>query len=608
MNKPRMGHQEMTPFDCKGLAKRGWQRAFLKPALLAVMLAATLIASPAFAATEDVYTVRMVPVDATADEAAEARVIAIRQGRALALRVLLQRLTLQVDWPVLPVLGTSEVTALGAGFEISNERNSPTRYLATITYRFKPTDVRAILQGKDIPFSEVQARRMVVLPVFLQGDKARVFQDDRDWSLAWANRNFEHELVSVITPLGDLGDVIAAPVEAAIDNDFAALSEFADRYGVQEILLAKVRQDDLNSPVTFEFVRLNAVEADIWTMVMPPVKNPEPDARPRDPILDDGLEMRELPIFGQEGSAEEGAEDLIDVQDAFTFDVPLENETVEVPGLKVDGQVAPEHTKLLHMMDTAINKGIERLQEDWKARTIIRFDAQGTMVVSARFEKISQWLVIKRAIQSTPNITDMRLVALSTDGAHMEWDVVGTPGQLALALSQHDVALEPGTDETPGPANEVNFSFGRDDDPFDEFGSAPSTETNDPWGDDQNPWASQEEETQDRVTEGDSVFDPNGVGLEGLDGLDGEGEDFVVPGTITGGFFLESDEGVGTELLNVNPDFWIVKFAPKVDPEVWPTDDGALDDEEAGEASVDEDGNVRESDLSGLEQQQDGSF
>lgn len=216
-------------------------------ALCLLMLAGTASSE---AETQDVYTVRDVPVDATANEAAEARVIAIRKGRADALRMLFQRLTLQVDWPELPALDTSEVTMLGSGFEISNERNSPTRYLATITYRFKPQDVRDVLQQFDIPFSEVQARPMVVLPVYVDGKNARIFQDDRNWNLAWSNKNLGHELVPVKVPLGDLGDVIATPVEAALTEDYAALSGFAERYGVQDILLVRMGQKEPGGYIT----------------------------------------------------------------------------------------------------------------------------------------------------------------------------------------------------------------------------------------------------------------------------------------------------------------------------------------------------------------------
>lgn len=534
---------------------------------------------PSHGETEDVYTVRDVPVDATAGEAAEARVVAIRRGRSTALRMLFQRLTLEVDWRELPALNTSEVTTLGAGFEISNERNSPTRYLANITYRFKPQDVRDILKQFDIPFSEVQARPMVVLPVFVEGGDARIFQDDRGWSATWSNRNFGHELVPVKVPLGDLGDVIATPVEAALTDDYAALSSFAERYDVQDILLVRMTQRDSGGFITFEFVRLSPTETETWAMTVPGTPHIEP------------------------------------------------------------------------LMRMAIDRGLARLQEDWKTRTIIRFDAQDTMVISARFEEISQWLVIKRAMQGTPNITDSRLVALSTGGAHMEWDVVGTPSQLALALAQHSVSLEPSR-SGDSPVYEVEpDGLYNDEDYQDPWSSEPQTDYPSPWNQDGDveyePFGSAEAATQDRVT-GDTpdtggrssvedwasglmgtLIDQEGQGdedEESLDPLEAELEDqdgelvteeveepldpgaaiALLPVATRGSFYAATSDTQGTDFGNVNPDFWIVRFAPKAEPEVWPTEEEGIEEDSVEDVegdSYDEDG-----DLPDYETAPDGAF
>lgn len=536
---------------------------------LALCCLVVVLSVPSLAETQDVYTVRDVPVDATANEAAEARVIAIRHGRATALRMLFQRLTLEVDWSELPALDTSEVTTLGAGFEISNERNSPTRYLATITYRFKPKDVREILQQFDIPFSEVQARPMVVLPVYIEGNNARIFQDDHNWSLAWSNKHFGHELVPIKIPLGDLGDVIATPVEAALTEDYAALSGFAERYGVQDILLVRMRQKEPKKYIIFEFVRLSPTESETWSMTVPHTMHIEP------------------------------------------------------------------------LMRMAIDRGLARLQEDWKARTIIRFDAQETLVISARFEEISQWLIIKRAMQGTPNITDSRLVALSTGGAHMEWDVVGSPSQLALALAQHGVALEPSK-------RGDNPAYTAEPDELEKNSDYPN-----PWGkeaepdfppqwdqngnSDYDPFGSVEADTQDRVSEGapvtgdpalaDDWADGLAESLQGPDDLDdpnntdeaGDAEEprepldagaalALLPVATKGGFYAATSDTQGTDFGNINPDFWIVRFAPKAELEVWPTEgQEAAGETEAFEGQSPED-SYNEGDLPDYDTAPDGAF
>lgn len=575
------GTPQLTTF---GLDTRARWLSVFAAALLASLL--VLMMSPgAHAVTEDVYTVRDVPVDATADEAAEARVIAIRRGRALALRLLLQRLTREVDWAILPVLPTSEVTVLGAGFEISNERNSPTRYLATITYRFKPNDVRELLQKNSLVFSEVQARKLVVLPVFIDGDEidgdeARIFQDDRDWSFAWANRNYGHELVPLITPLGDLGDVIAAPVEAALDNDFAALSEFAERYGVQDILIAKMQLDDMASPVVFDLVRLSPTETETWTLVMPAINAPE-----EEPAEDD-FGMSEFPL-DEEPVLEEPSEvePLLPVE-GLKFDEPTDERALTEEPIKTEEEIQRE--KIAAMMEVVIDRGVARLQEDWKARTIIEFDTQDILVASARYQGLKEWLKIKEAIRLTPNIARHEYVAVSTVGAHMEWEVIGTPNQLALALAQHDVYIEPGTVDDIAETEEISEgNFVAQDTGFEDRDSVSIEDPNSPWSDNSNPWTLEEEEeanTQDRV-------DEPGTGEESLLEEDLGKVRRILPrtGTEKGRFYIENAEDEAAfQFSGRMPEFWIVRYEPKAEPEVWPTEEGAPGNEDGVDGPVEE--------------------
>ncbi len=342
-------------------------------AMIAVFVASTaVISSPVQAEVDDIYTVRGVPVDAQAEEAAEARIIAIRQGRQMALRLLFQRLTMPVDWSVLPVLQSSEVTAMGAGFEVADERNSPTRYLAKMTYRFKPDEVRRVLREFDVPFSESQARKLVVLPVFEAPGQVSLWEEENLWRQAWDERNYVNELVPLITPLGDLSDVLSTPIESVQNNDFAGLTGYAARYGVRDILIVRLKQIGEFQPLKAEAIRLTATRTE-------------------------GFQVT-LPASDDVGSS----------------------------------------------MQFAIDQIVKRLQHDWKAKTIIRYGDQRPMTVSARFNTVGEWMLIRQAMAATPAVVDSDLIAMSTDGAQMQWSVVGSPDQLALSLMQHNVVLSPG--------------------------------------------------------------------------------------------------------------------------------------------------------------------
>lgn len=327
----------------------------------------------------DVFTVRDVPVDASADEAAEARVIAIRQGRALALRLLFQRLTTRTDWPLMPTLRTHEVTSMGAGFEVSGEKNSPTRYLATITYRFKPDEVRRVLREKGVPFSETRARPAVILPVVVQDDALIIWDDANMWQLQWLERNYSNELVPLIMPLGDLGDALAAPTDAITSGNYYGLTKYAERYGVQDVVIVGVVHQLPGEPLRLEVARLTPT--------------------------------------GTEG---------------FIIDQPLGED-------------------VLKGYDLAIDRIIDRLQEDWKAKTIIRYGEREEIKAIAEFASFKEWLSIRQAIEDTPNIVGDEVIALSTGTADLLLSAVGTTEQLSLSLAQHNVLLIPAYNKVVDP-------------------------------------------------------------------------------------------------------------------------------------------------------------
>ena len=85
-------------------------------ALAAACLGALLLVAgggPVRSATlADVYTVTGVPVDATANNAQEARDKAVVQGQMRAARLLLERLALRTDHPRLPAIDAKSLPEL----------------------------------------------------------------------------------------------------------------------------------------------------------------------------------------------------------------------------------------------------------------------------------------------------------------------------------------------------------------------------------------------------------------------------------------------------------------------------------------------------------------
>lgn len=117
-------------------------------------------------AAADLYSVRAVPVDATAASAIEARDIAIANGRAEAWTRMFRRLAIEADWGKQPQLDPVRLAAMVQGFSVSNERRSSTRYLADINYTLNKDEVARAMRESGAVFTEARAQPVLILPVY----------------------------------------------------------------------------------------------------------------------------------------------------------------------------------------------------------------------------------------------------------------------------------------------------------------------------------------------------------------------------------------------------------------------------------------------------------
>lgn len=221
---------------------------------IACALAATLLAVsvPGFAVAEEaeIFTVRDVEVDATAEAAAKARDIAIAQGQRIALRDLLRRLTLKDDWERLPQPSGAEITSLIKGFEVEEEKNSQTRYLGKLSFAFKAGNVRGLLRRYDIPFSEIRAKATLLIPVYSTEEGPIIWAEENLWAETWSKSGFAQALAPIVMPLGDLEDIAAISPQSVGTADWNQLGPVAARYGAGDVIIPQATTIDEPGGVT----------------------------------------------------------------------------------------------------------------------------------------------------------------------------------------------------------------------------------------------------------------------------------------------------------------------------------------------------------------------
>jgi hypothetical protein len=213
--------------------------AWLRIGLIGMIFIVTGGSGIATAQTESVYTVGGVNVDMTADTAAAAREQAIAAGHDLAFRRLIARLVPDGGRALLPTLSPAEVTPLVLSFEIESEKRSSVRYLGTLKFRFRRSDVREFLQKSGVGFAETRSKPVLLLPVYDFAGAKLLWDDPNPWFLAWNAVPPSDGLVPVRLPSGDLADVRDISAEQAAAGNTDQLALIAERYGASAVLVAE---------------------------------------------------------------------------------------------------------------------------------------------------------------------------------------------------------------------------------------------------------------------------------------------------------------------------------------------------------------------------------
>ncbi|MEQ8813341.1 MAG: DUF2066 domain-containing protein [Thalassobaculum sp.] len=210
-------------------------------AAIALLPAILVPSGPAGAADADLFTIRAVPVDATAETAPAARDRAVAEGRRLAYRRLVGRLVPAAEAAGMPDPTDAELQRMVLGFEVANERSSTVRWIAQLTVAFDPEAVRARLRAAGVPYAEVRSLPVLVIPLYEAGGETVLWKEPNPWRNAWYNLPPQGGLVPFVMPYGDVADIRDLSPDQAMAGDVEALTRIAERYGARDAVIARAR-------------------------------------------------------------------------------------------------------------------------------------------------------------------------------------------------------------------------------------------------------------------------------------------------------------------------------------------------------------------------------
>jgi hypothetical protein len=406
---------------------KGRSRGIAVAAALILLLLVAFPAAPLRAAEDDPYAVT-VPVDATGDTIGKARDQARNDGQRRALATLAERLSGGSAGPAvaakLPKVDDKTVTDLIGSFEVANERMSPTRYVADVTYHFRPADVQRVLQKAGIalgspggtaqggtaqggtaqggtgpggtgPGGTGQAnspdfgKSLVVVPVYQSGAASVLWDDPNPWREAWAQAppGTGPAAPRFAVPLGDAGDLAAIDAAKARGADPTALAAIARRNGAEEaiVALATLRGSPGNPAGLDIAVRRyragQPVDAHADTVTANPGERPEQLFR------------------------------------------------------RAAAQIAAD------------------IESGWKKGPLPRYDQQGRLTAVLPITGLEDWLRVRDRLAALSAIRNVSLVALSLQEATIEIEYLGSVDQLKANLAEAKLDLvrtDPQSVSAPG--------------------------------------------------------------------------------------------------------------------------------------------------------------
>lgn len=362
-----------------------------RPVLVLIALTLVLfgpVPSPAAPASDEGYTVRGVSVDVTAASASDARTRALAEAQLKAARELLERLTRPSDHGRLPRLDETTVVNMVRDVTVDTEKSSSVRYIASLTVRFKPASVRALLRGGAIAFIEPASRPVVVIPVFQERPESapQLWEEGNPWRTAWTHRVGGGGLVPVTLPLGDLADVGGVTAQQAVAGDAAALAAVARRLGTDEVLVVHAVVAGGSPP---------AVDVRMVRVPVQPVA-----AAP------------EAVVMRTEGAM---------------------------------GEAIPD------VLEKASRAVVARLEDDWKSEGVAVATATADappaqLTALVPLTSIEDWLAVRRTLGKIRLVSRVQVQAMKRDMAQVTLHYVGAERQLVASLAQHGLRLEPGAD------------------------------------------------------------------------------------------------------------------------------------------------------------------
>lgn len=185
-----------------------------------------------------------VNVDITSKDPAGARSQAMAKAEVDGLTALLERLgPPDQAKDIMATLDSKKITSMVKGTQVVDEKISGSRYQAKLIVSFDGDEISKLMAGLSAPEAKetmpASVGSFLIIPALEVNNQKYLWEEGNVWKTVWNEVALEVTTGDVLVPYGDQTDAQALSYDNMLTADFQALSGFAVRYGVSDVVLVQ---------------------------------------------------------------------------------------------------------------------------------------------------------------------------------------------------------------------------------------------------------------------------------------------------------------------------------------------------------------------------------
>jgi len=187
-----------------------------------------------------------VNVDITSKDPSGARSQAMAKAEVDGLTALLERLgPPDQAKDIMNTLDSKKITSMVKGTQVVDEKFTGNRYQAKLIVSFDGDEISKIMAGISAPEARetmpASVGSFLIIPGLEVNNQKLLWEDGNFWKTVWNEVALEVTTGDVLVPYGDMTDASALTYDTMMTADFQALSAFAVRYGVSDVVLLQAK-------------------------------------------------------------------------------------------------------------------------------------------------------------------------------------------------------------------------------------------------------------------------------------------------------------------------------------------------------------------------------